>query len=475
MVRKLILILFFCYGSIFGQAVSFPGAHGFGRFATGGKGGSVLFVTNLNDAGSGSLRAALTASGARTIIFRVGGTINLSSYISVQNPNFTIAGESAPGQGVQIDGSGGIQIETSNFIIRHMRFRGSSVISNLRIISANGQTINNGMIDHCSFSWPDTAEMNIAFESSTDRLEVKNMTVQNCILGEATRGILSYKGPYRISVYRTLFANVQQRTILTNYPEFVPVNDLTFEQINTIVHNCQIEMIQASFGTKLSAIGNERSNSPTSYHTVNTLVDLYTGGEWTYSNSYVYEHDNINSLGSIYDAGTAPYIETTPYYTSDITGSLILPASQLSDMLPTLGAFYWDRDATDTRYVNDYINNTGNVGTYTGTPFSLTSGTAYTDSDSDGMDDTWETTTFGDLTKGNNGFDLSADYTNLQMFLSYLAGDEGTPPPAPTCSDGIQNGDETGIDCGGSCSPCSSPETSTGAGARAFMNYLMTN
>src|SRR5690606_24698720 len=154
-------------------------------------------------------------------------------------PNFTIAGETAPGQGIQIAGSGGVQIEAGNFIIRHLKFRGSSDISNLRIISANGQPINNGIIDHCSFSWPDEAEMNIAFETSTDRLDVKNVTIQNSILGEATRGIILYKGPHRISVYRNLFVNIQTRAVLSNYPEYSPENELGFEEINNIIHNIQ--------------------------------------------------------------------------------------------------------------------------------------------------------------------------------------------------------------------------------------------
>eukprot|EP01089_Gocevia_fonbrunei_P006855 TRINITY_DN17871_c0_g1_i1.p1 TRINITY_DN17871_c0_g1~~TRINITY_DN17871_c0_g1_i1.p1 ORF type:complete len:551 (-),score=62.01 TRINITY_DN17871_c0_g1_i1:532-2184(-) len=407
-----------------GELKAFPSAHGFGRYATGGRGGKVVPVTNLNDSGEGSLRAALTASGARTIVFRVSGTINLSSYISVNNPNFTIAGETAPGQGIQIDGSGGIQIQASNFIIRHIRFRGSDIISNVRIISSGGQEVTNGIIDHCSFSLPYIEEMNIAFETSSSRLHVKDITVQNSILGEATRGIILYKGPHNISIYRNLFVNIQQRCILSNYPEYAPINALTFEEINNIIHNTQVEAIQASYGTKLVAIGNERSNSQSSRFTVNSLVDLYSGGEWTHSNSHVYVNDNINRVGEIYDSGTGSYVKSSPFATSDIVGDNIIPAENLSSILPTIGAFYWDRDDMDTRYINDYTNNTGSIGTYIGTPPALKVASPYTDSDGDGMSDDWEKGRgLNPNSADNNGDDDNDGYTNLEEFLHTLARD----------------------------------------------------
>ena len=93
-------------------------------------------------------------------------------------------------------------------------------------------------------------------------------------------------------------------------------------------------------------------------------------------------------------------------------------------MLPTLGAFYWDRDAVDTRYINDYMNNTGSIGTYSGTPPTLKGGTAYTDSDGDGMSDDWETSRgLNPNSADNNGDDDNDGYTNLEEFLHTLARD----------------------------------------------------
>ena len=107
-----------------GELKAFPGAEGFGQNTTGGRGGSVIYVANLNNSGEGSLRAALNQTGTRTIIFRTGGTIKLLSPLSIAptQGNVTIAGETASGDGITLIGAG-LEINTSNVIVRHLRIR----------------------------------------------------------------------------------------------------------------------------------------------------------------------------------------------------------------------------------------------------------------------------------------------------------------------------------------------------------------
>src|SRR5262245_15690820 len=105
-----------------GLPPAFPGAWGGGMFATGGRGGKVIEVTKLNDSGPGSFRAAVEAEGTRIVVFRVAGIIELQSNININHPNITIAGQSAPGDGICIAGQS-VNINTENVIMRHLRVR----------------------------------------------------------------------------------------------------------------------------------------------------------------------------------------------------------------------------------------------------------------------------------------------------------------------------------------------------------------
>lgn len=457
-------------------SLAFPGALGHGKNTTGGKGGSVIFVTNLNNSGSGSFREAVTTSGARTVIFRVGGTINLTSDITITNGNLTIAGESAPGDGIAIHGKSVIISNCDNIIMRHIRIRGGDTATDdtVRLIQTSGTEMNGFIFDHCSFSW--AADENVGTGGGRGNAGIRNVTFQNCINSESFNGygVLMYHETHNFSFIRNLFAHNPDRNPATS------TETSSYEFINNVVYHFQYgtqTVVQNThdiinnvyldgIGTALEVVKLVACNNCTPSIDSGAGTDYYIDGN-------TYNGGPIPALNSRYTQGTSHSSAVNS------SGYTPLPTSQVADtILSNVGARRGisGLDVLDTKIINSVKNNTGGYVTTEsqagGLPV-LSNGTPYTDSDSDGMDDAWETTNFGDLTKGNNGFDLSVDYTNLQMFLSYLAGDEGTP--APTCSDGIQNGDETGIDCGGSCSPCSIPETSTGAGARAFMNYLLTN
>ncbi|MFD1770337.1 polysaccharide lyase [Sphingobacterium suaedae] len=134
-----------------GAIPAFPGAWGGGMFTTGGRGGKVIAVTNLEDSGPGSLRAALESEGPRVVIFRVAGTIRVSGDLNINHPDITIAGQSAPGDGICIAGT--LNINTHNVILRHVRVRRGVPTGGQGDDNIGGNPHHHIIIDHCSTSW----------------------------------------------------------------------------------------------------------------------------------------------------------------------------------------------------------------------------------------------------------------------------------------------------------------------------------
>ncbi len=130
---------------------AFPGAEGFGAQSLGGRGGNVLFVTNLNDAGPGSLRAAVEADGPRTVVFRVSGTVALKSTLAITRSHITIAGQTAPGDGICLKNHA-LAIAADHVIVRYIRCRpGDNTEAESDALSiSSGRNI---IVDHCSASW----------------------------------------------------------------------------------------------------------------------------------------------------------------------------------------------------------------------------------------------------------------------------------------------------------------------------------
>jgi hypothetical protein len=156
--------------------LAFPEAEGYGRFAIGGRGGKVYEVTNLNDSGPGSLREAVEASGPRIVVFRVGGLIELKSRLVIQNPYITVAGQTAPGDGICVKNYTFGCSGTHDVILRHVRIRvGDESGATNDGCGARGS--DHMMFDHCSISW--------SIDEGFSSREAKNITVQRCIIAEA--------------------------------------------------------------------------------------------------------------------------------------------------------------------------------------------------------------------------------------------------------------------------------------------------
>lgn len=169
---------------------AFPGAWGGGMFTTGGRGGRVIAVTNLNDRGPGSLRAALEAEGPRLVVFRVAGTIELETNIDIDHPHVTVAGQSAPGDGICLAHQS-LNINTHNVILRHLRARRGRPEGGQGSDNIGGNPRGQIIVDHCSTSWG--MDENLSLYRFMDpqpggaaiKRATRNVTIQWCISSEA--------------------------------------------------------------------------------------------------------------------------------------------------------------------------------------------------------------------------------------------------------------------------------------------------
>jgi len=171
---------------------AFPGAMGGGEYSFGGRGGKVIVVTSLADDGPETLREACETGGARIVVFNVAGIIRLKTPLIVRAPYITIAGQTAPGDGICIAGES-FWINTHDVIIRHMRFRRGETYVGRRDDAIGGNPVGNIMIDHVSASWGLDENMSIyrhMYNDSTgkaqeEKLPTVNITIQNSIFSEA--------------------------------------------------------------------------------------------------------------------------------------------------------------------------------------------------------------------------------------------------------------------------------------------------
>ncbi|HEU6447263.1 MAG TPA: polysaccharide lyase [Verrucomicrobiae bacterium] len=219
---------------------AFPGAWGGGMYSFGGRGGKVFIVTNLNDSGPGSFREACEAGGPRIVEFNIAGIIHLQDRIRIRAPYITIAGNTAPGDGVCIAGNT-VELETHDIVIRYMRFRRGEMWVGDRNDSLGGNPVGNVMIDHVSGSWGLDENMSMyrhMYEppqgGPEQKLPTVNITMQNCIFSE---GLNTYHhafgstiGGLNSTFYHNLWACNTGRN-----PSVGMIGDFTFA--NNVVFN----------------------------------------------------------------------------------------------------------------------------------------------------------------------------------------------------------------------------------------------
>lgn len=170
------------------QELAFKGAEGFGKYTTGGRGGKVYIVTNLNDSGPGSLREAVEAEGPRTVVFEVDGDIHLESTLRISNPWITIAGQSAPGDGICLCDCP-LSISTSEVIVRYIRCRlGDKYTSDQDAVTGGNYGDKNVILDHISASW--------SIDECLSIYKTENLTVQWCLIANSLRASKHTKGSH---------------------------------------------------------------------------------------------------------------------------------------------------------------------------------------------------------------------------------------------------------------------------------------
>lgn len=274
--KKIFLLIPFIFLCLLGKAQTpaFPGAEGHGRYTTGGRGGAVYYVTNLNDdKNPGSLRYAVERIGARTILFKVSGTIQLKSELKIKNGNLTIAGQSAPGDGICVAGFP-VFVDANNVIIRYLRFR----MGDAQNISADGADALGGrkkknvIIDHCSVSW--------CTDECASFYENENFTMQWCLVSESLRlsghskgahGYGAIWGGMKASFHHNLMAHHDSRVPrLGPGANSTPTNELV-DVRNNVYYNYNGEGCYGAEAMHVNIVNNYYKPGPANRNKANSV------------------------------------------------------------------------------------------------------------------------------------------------------------------------------------------------------------
>ena len=459
------------------KMIAFPGAEGFGRYTTGGRGGKVYHVTNLNDAGNGSLRWANSQPGPRTIVFDVSGTIFLKSALKIAN-NTTIAGQTAPGDGICI--ADYPVTLGSNVICRFMRFR----LGNRQVAYHEGDGLgsmdeNNIIVDHCSVSW--------SIDECLSIYGGRNLTVQWCISSQSlvnsghSKGAHGYGGNWGgagSSFHHNLIAHHTSRTPRLG-PRQGTQTDERMDMRNNVIYNWGGNGCYGGEGMKVNIVNNYYKPGPATNNRNSTIQQRIAAigirtSEYTHHNDtpngwdvmwhvwgkyYVTgnkntKHSNVTNDNWTYgmwnqvdaNGNDGTYTQTTkdtmlinepiPFvavttHTADQAYDKVLKyvgASLHRDALDNMIiSDVQNGEATCTGSGNDkgFINSQEDVKSVIPTLWpELNSTTAPTDTDGDGMPDEWETAHGLNASDTNDGNTIGKDgYTNLEIYMNSLVAD----------------------------------------------------
>jgi hypothetical protein len=399
---------------------AFPGALGYGAHARGGRGGRIIPVTTLDDAGSGSLRECIDAEGPRICVFRVSGVIRFTTERPIiRNPYLTIAGQTAPGGGILLTHGGGkigftpLVIKNSHdVVIRDIRVRpdrrGERRGSNSAFIIENSHDV---ILDHVSASW--AIDENVGGYADNNNVTISSSIFAEGIPKHDKCALLASdpKAPQRLTFVGNLCAHNGDRNPDINFPPGSCV-----EIINNVFYNGQLEFAEVwgSYGgTPVSIVGNWFRAGPNTKPEAAAITRQTVGAKGA---PKIYLADNkldglsretLNAAGTIVPSPPCP-----------LTSSAATAAETYDRVLATAGAF--PRDAVDRRIVADVRDRAGRIVHAAGQLPRIDPGTLYPDQDQDGMSDDWERANGLDPTVEDAWRDRNGDgWTNLDEFLDF--------------------------------------------------------
>lgn len=429
---------------------AFPGAEGYGSVATGGRGGKVLGVTNLKDSGPGSLRAAVEAKGPRIVVFRVSGTIDLKSKLSISNPYITIAGQTAPGDGIAIKRRP-LTIDADEVVLRYLRLRlGDETGDDVDALSSRYHK--NIMVDHVSASW--------SVDETVSIYHCENVTVQWCLISESLYNSVHVKGSHGFGGIWGANFSTYHHNLLAHHssrnPRFASGAGHT-DYRNNVIYNWGGN---SAYGGEKQQVGNPRFN----FTTINMVANYYKPGpatesgpvrhrivspssrdgasdfgQWYVAENYMHGDPKVTSdnwAGGVQPQGGEIHINmlkfTAPWNAMPIRQQTAEDAYRL--VLQHAGASLPRRDRIDARILEEVRTGTAKFGeTYGGGGTGiidsqnavggwpqLNSQAAPPDNDDDGMPDAWESghgLNPHDLADGSKDQDGDG-YTNVEEYLN---------------------------------------------------------
>ncbi|MEP4533727.1 MAG: T9SS type A sorting domain-containing protein [Cyclobacteriaceae bacterium] len=458
MTKHIFSAFFFCLVLFSGNAQiqnttppAFPGAEGHGRFTTGGRGGTVIHVTNLNDSGTGSLRSAIQASGRRIVVFDVSGIIALNSELKINNGDITIAGQTAPGDGICLKNFP-LQVSADNVIIRYIRSRMGDE-KNVEGDAMWGRRRKDIIIDHCTLSWS-TDECGSFYDN-------ENFTMQWCMLSESLRISVHGKGTHgyggiwggqKASFHHNVFAHHDSRNPRMNGSRYTGKPELELVDFRSnVIFNWGGNSGYAGEGGSFNFVNNYYKPGPATSSSVRDRIfapnpdngsnsneagvfgKFYVMGNYMNGSSAV-TADNwlgIDPSGGLSDDDVRADSEfdkgqITTHSAEDVLNIVVAHAgASLS------------KDSHDTRIGTEIINGTNtHLGSTTGTSKpglidtqndvggwpTYNSAEAPQDTDQDGMPDDFEDANGLDKNDAgdNSAYSLSDFYTNVEVYINSL-------------------------------------------------------